>query len=89
MTARPYSPDWCNAPTMAYLLSMSETVFRGHVRAGTLPPPVEIGGKSLWNKFKVYDALEKMARGGTIPDGPDPILEAARGKKAKEHGEAA
>ena len=81
MKIRQYSPDICDAGTMAYLVSMSESTFREHVRAGTLPGPVKIGGKTLWNKYSVYECIEKLAPFSTQPQDNEPdILKAARGE---------
>lgn len=88
---RPYPPDWCAAETMAYLLDMSETRFRDLVRTRVLPPGVDRAGTVRWNRIgtlEAWDAHQDRARVAG-EGGGDPILEAARGKKAGARREVA
>lgn len=60
MTARAYPPDFCDAAEMAYLISMSRSTFLEHVEADRLPRGVLIGGRRLWSRARVIDALEAL-----------------------------
>lgn len=82
-TPRLYPPDWCTAEVMAYLLCMGETTFRMHVAAGLLPAGVEIGGKTLWERLAVNDALAKLRENGGNAAPDCDILKAARGQTEK------
>ena len=89
MTNRLYPPDYCNASTMAYLLSMGESTFRSYVMQELLPQPVQIGGKALWNRMEVHEALAKVGQPSTDSKTPDEIREAFSGKKKNERRNAA
>lgn len=80
MPARPYPPDFCDAAEMAYLVSMARSTFLEHVETGRLPKGVLIGGRRLWSRARVIDALEALHD----PERQAPgIREAARGETAK------
>lgn len=87
MGARPYPPDYCDAEEMAYLLSMGRSTFLEFVAAGSLPQGVKIGGKRLWSRARCVQALDDLQN--PERNAPCGILEAARGQKAKAHGQAA
>lgn len=77
MPARPYPPDFCDAAEMAYLLSMARSTFLEHVSAGSLPQGVLPGGRRLWSRAGVVDALEALHDPERNAPG---ILERARGQ---------
>lgn len=81
MTARAYPPDFCDAAEMAYLISMSRSTFLEHVEADRLPRGVLIGGRRLWSRARVIDALEALY--DPERNAPLGIRERARGQ-AKE-----
>lgn len=86
---RLYPPDWLDADGAAYLLSMAESTFRDYVDRKILPEGVKIGGKRLWSRASLNDALEKLAN----PALTGPIDQAIRGlidgEKAKGRRRAA
>lgn len=72
-----FPPDWCDAKTASYLLSMSVSTFHNNVAAGILPEGLAVGGKRLWNRRELNEALESIRAPsrGTESD----ILRDARG----------
>lgn len=79
--SRLYPPDVCDLDEIAYLTSMSPGTFETHVTAKLLPPPVKIGGKRLWIRSQVIEAIAARAAGQTNAPTRADILEAAGGKK--------
>lgn len=75
---RLFPPDWCDTDTAAYMVSMSVDTFNRRVDDGTFPPPVIIGGKRLWHRARLSEALER--RDPTYQDADDPIMRKLRGK---------
>lgn len=79
---RPYPPDWCDAETAAYLVSMSVDTFKKHVEARLFPEPTIIGGKHLWSRVSLNEALAALDASAKGDD--DPIMGAIRGKAKNE-----
>jgi hypothetical protein len=65
---------------------MSVETFKRNVNVGLLPSPTIIGGKQLWNRIKLTEALEAWEASADAQD--DPIMGAIRGK-AKNGGRRA
>ena len=86
MIPRPYPPDWCDADTAAYLVSMSVDTFKRHVEARVFPEPTILGGKHLWSRIRLTEALEALE--ASANGGDDPVMGAIRGK-AKDGGRRA
>lgn len=85
---RLYPPDWLDTDTAAYMVSMSVDTFNRRVEDGTLPKPVTVGGKRLWHRGKLSEALER--RDPSSRDADDPIMRELRGKtKDRRRGVAA
>lgn len=64
---RYYPPDWCSAATMAYLLDMAESTFRGYVARGLMPVGVTRGGSVRWPREKTLAAWEGRAAQSDSP----------------------
>lgn len=85
---RLYPPDWLDTDTAAYMVSMSVDTFTRRVDDGTLPKPVTVGGKRLWHRAKLSEALERKDQ--AFFDADDPIMRELRGKtKDRRRGFAA
>jgi predicted DNA-binding transcriptional regulator AlpA len=83
-----YPPDWLDTDTAAYMVSMSVDTFNRRVGDGTLPKPVTVGGKRLWHRAKLSEALER--KDPAFLDADDPIMRELRGKtKDRRRGLAA
>jgi hypothetical protein len=84
--SRLYPPDWLDAAEAAYLLSLAESTFRDYVARGILPAGALIGGKRLWSRARLNEALDGLASPAERP-----VSEAIRGmrhgqdKKARGH----
>lgn len=88
MRDRLYPPDWCDTDTAAYMVSMSVDTFQRRVDDGTFPKPVSLGGKRLWHRAKLSEALERLDP--AYHDVDDPIMRELRGKtKERRRGLAA
>ena len=55
---RLYPPDWLDTDTAAYMVSMSVDTFVRRVDDGTFPKPVVLGGKRLWHRGRLSDAVD-------------------------------
>jgi hypothetical protein len=83
---RLYPPDWLDAAEAAYLLSLGESTFRDYVARGILPAGALVGGKRLWSRARLNEALDGLATPKERP-----VAEAIRGmrngqeKKARGH----
>lgn len=75
---RLYPPDWLDTDTASYMVSMSVDTFNRRVDEGVFPQPVVIGGKRLWHRAKLSEALER--RDPAFNDADDPIMRELRGK---------
>jgi predicted DNA-binding transcriptional regulator AlpA len=80
---RLFPPDWLDSDTASYMVSMSVDTFNRRVDDGTFPKPVVLGGKRLWHRGKLSEALERLDP--AYHDADDPIMRELRGKK-KERG---
>lgn len=69
---RLYPPDWPDTDTASYMVSMSVDTFNRRVADGTLPKPVVLGGKRLWHRGKLSEALERLDPAFATED--DPIM---------------
>ncbi|QFR34717.1 hypothetical protein [Ancylobacter sp. TS-1] len=78
MPTRAYPPDFCDAAEMAYLISMARSTFLEHVAARRLPEGILIGGRRLWSRARVIDALEALY--DPERNAPFGIRERARGE---------
>jgi predicted DNA-binding transcriptional regulator AlpA len=86
---RPYPPDWLDNDAAAYMLSMAPSTFRDFVARGILPEGIKIGGKRLWSRTSINDALEKLANPALISPIDKAIGELIDGEKAKGRRHAA
>jgi len=86
---RPYPPDWVDDDGAAYLLSMAPSTFRDFVGRGLLPEGVKIGGKRLWSRLSINEALEKLANPALTSPADIAVREAINGQKAKGRRHAA
>ncbi|SFF22322.1 hypothetical protein [Methylobacterium sp. yr596] len=85
---RLFPPDWLDTDTAAYMVSMSVDTFTRRVDDGTFPRPVTVGGKRLWHRAKLSEALER--KDPAFLDADDPIMRELRGKtKDRRRGFAA
>jgi predicted DNA-binding transcriptional regulator AlpA len=71
---RLYPPDWLDTDTAAYMVSMSGDTFNRWVEAGTFPKPVVPGGKRLWHRGRLSEALDSLDPAYGSDD--DPIMAA-------------
>jgi len=89
MGDRPYPPDWVDEAGAAYLFSMGASTFRDYVSRGMLPQGIKIGGKRLWSRASINEALEKLSN----PVLSSPVDKAIKGlidgEKAKGRRHAA
>ena len=63
-------PELLDRRAVCFLLGGSRpinaaTLYR-HIRSGTLPKPVEIGGSSRWLRSEVEQALQAMVDGRAV-----------------------
>jgi hypothetical protein len=65
--ARHYPPEWCSAETMAYLLDVGASTFRGYVVRGLLPPAVQRGGSVRWHRQSTLDAWGRVPNSKPSP----------------------
>lgn len=85
---RLYPPDWLDTDTASYMVSMSVDTFMRRVDDGTLPKPVVLGGKRLWHRMKLSEALERLDPASNRDD--DPIMRKILGQtKERRRGVAA
>lgn len=75
---RLFPPDWLDTDTASYMVSMSVDTFNRRVDDGTFPKPVVLGGKRLWHRAKLSEALERLDPASDTTD--DPIMRELRGK---------
>lgn len=85
---RAYPPDWLDASEAAYLLSMAESTFRDYVARGILPAGVALGGKRLWSRSRLNEALDGLANPKERPVA-DAIKGLRDGQDKKARGHAA
>lgn len=71
-TSRPYPPDICDAEEMAYLVSLSSDEFRKLVRDGTLPAAIRLGGREVWSRTTVVQAIEALTEQAQQRQGAKP-----------------
>lgn len=69
---RLYPPDWLDTDTASYMVSMSVDTFTRRVEDGTLPKPVVLGGKRLWHRGRLSEALDRLDP--AFAAGDDPIM---------------
>lgn len=87
--SRPYPPDWLDEASAAYLFSMGASTFRDYVSRGMLPEGIKIGGKRLWSRASINEALEKLANPALISPVDNAIKGLIDGEKAKGRRHAA
>lgn len=75
---RLYPPDWCDSETASYMVSLSVDTFKRRVDDGTFPKPVCVGGKQLWHRARLSEALERLDP--SSQDADDPIMRDLRGQ---------
>ncbi len=81
---RLYPPDWVDDEEAGYLLRGAST-FRDYVSRGYFPSGVKIGGKRLWSRASINDALEKLAnpaRTSPVDNAIKSLIEEERTKTA-------
>lgn len=71
-----YPPDWLDTETAAYIVSMSVDTFKRWVEVGTFPKPVVLGGKRLWHRGRLSEAVDRLDPAYGPDD--DPIMAAIR-----------
>lgn len=88
--SRPYPPDWVDEAGAAYLFSMGASTFRDYVSRGMLPQGIKIGGKRLWSRTSINEALENLANPALTGPAVRPEIQGViDGAKAKGRRHAA
>lgn len=75
MSAPAYPPDYCDAETLAYRLSVAVGCVDQMVRRGEIPAPYEYSGAVRWKWAEVEQCVARLrtASGTVSMDGSDPI----------------
>jgi hypothetical protein len=57
--SRPYAPDYVDAATLAYRLSLSESTIEDRVRRGMLPKARDVLGVPRWKWSEVESLIDR------------------------------
>lgn len=66
LASMPYWPAAMTRKEAAAYLCLSEAKFEQEVNAGTLPLPIELGGRPHWSRRKLDEALEVLHGEGDV-----------------------